>query len=273
MVIVFIGALGVGVGLLLSEILYPEIEELFACPAWYQAFLYVSFAVAVAGLVGCWFTKTHQNTTKLESRIELTLFLVGFALEIVCALVRIESYVLDALICIGGAISSVGFFCGIGSLFGRLKKSKGVYADIYSDLVTCGNIYYNSFPKTKPASLFEIAEVEKYFGTPLPNEIVDFLLEFNGDGNLLFSASEIVDTTKLVCETFKDTTIDVVNKFCFFGADKANEQENLYCYKILDDGSIKDNEIFLWNRKTNETKFVATTLPELIKKYYKNEIC
>ncbi len=272
MAIVLVGSLGVGVGLLLSEILYPQIEELFACPAWYQAFLYSSVAVAVIGLVGCGFTKNCQNTSKLEWRIELSLFLAGLTIEIICALARTQSYVLDIFICIGGAISSVGFFCGIGSLIGRLKKTKLFYSNIYSYLITDGTLSYENFPKNKPASLVEIMEVEKYFGTPLPNELVDFLLEFNGDVALLFSASEIVSTTKLVRKAFKDTTYDGLDKFCFFGADKVGEKGDLFCYKILADGSINDGEIYLWKHKTNQAKLVAKTLPELIKKYYNNKI-
>lgn len=269
MVIVFIGALCVGVGLLLSEILFPQIEELFKCPIWYQVFLYLSFAIAISGIVGCAFTKNRQNTTKFEWNIELALFLGGFALEIFCALARTESYVLNVFICIGGAISSVGFFCGIGSLIGRLRKPKGFYADVYSNLITCGNLNYDNFPKSKPSSLSEIIEVEKFFETSLPAELIDFLLEFNGDGDLLFSTKEIIETTKGVRETFKDTTFIGVDSFCFFGGDGAG---NYFCYKILDDCSIKDGEIYLWDHETNEAQLVETTLKDLIIKYYNGEM-
>lgn len=272
MVIVFIGALGVGVALLLSEILYPQIEDLFACPVWYQTFLYASFLIAVAGLVGCGYTKDRRNTTKLELRIEVVLFLLGLTIEVICALARTESYVLNVFICIGGAISSIGFFCGIGGLIGRFKKPKKVYTYIYSDLVTCENLNYDNYPKTKPAPLLDIMEVEKYFNAPLPNDLVDFLLEFNGDDNFLFSASKIVDTTKLVRETYQNRGFSEIDKFLFFGANKVVDAKNLFCYKILEDGAINDSEIYLWNHETNETELAAKTLPELIKKYYNNEL-
>ena len=270
--VVLVGALGVGVGLLLSEILYPQIEELFACPAWYQAFLYISFAVAIAGLVWCWFTKNRKNTPKIEWQIELGLFIFGFVLEIICALARTESYTKDVFICIGGAISSVGLFCGIGSMLGRLKKPTNTYADIYSNLVTNGNLYYNNFPKTKPASLAEVTEVEEYLGAPLPAELVDFLLEFNGDGNLLFSTKDIISTTKSLRESLNGPAIEGADKFCFIGSDSSGEGANLFCYKITDEGSIQAVKIFLWNRETNDVKPVASTLPELINQLYNNDI-
>ncbi len=124
MAIVFIGSLGVGICLVLSEFLYPDIENLYACPTWYQVVLYIFLAVAIGGLIGCAFTKNRQNTSRLECNIGVALFCVGFILMFVLALVRSEAHILNIFICIGGAICSIGFFCGTASLIGRLKKNK-----------------------------------------------------------------------------------------------------------------------------------------------------
>lgn len=266
MSVVCLGAAGVGACLVMSEVLYPQTDELWECPAWYQAVIYVSLAVAVGGIVGCAFTKNRRNTSKTECNIELALFWGGFVLDAVCAIIRTESRVLDIFIGIGGAISSVGFFCWIGSSTGQIKKLRDVYVDIYRDLITYGQLYYDKFPKSKPAPLLDVIEVEKYFNTPLPAELVDFLLEFNGDGDLLFSANEIIDTTQSVRETFK--AFGGADKFCCFGGDGAG---NYFCYKISDNGRIEDGGIYLWNHETNEATLVAATLPELIKKYYNGE--
>lgn len=260
-----VGALGVGVSLILSEILYPQIEELFDCPAWYQAFLYVSFAVSVGAIVGCGFTKNRKNTPKLECYIELALFWTGLACELVCALARTESHVLNVFICIGGAISSVGFFCGIGSFIGRMKKpKKGEYEKIYY-----GKIPYQNLPALPDAATpKQIIEAEEFFGTMFPNELIDFLLEFNGDGNMLFSAAEIAKTTQSMRGKFKEPDLSGASKFCFFGSDGA---ENYICYRIRGDGSIAAGEIYLWDNGSNETRLIANALPELIEKYYGNE--
>lgn len=263
MTIVFVGAVGFGVCLLLSEILYTQIENFFECPIWYRIFIFISLVFANGGIVGCAFTKNRHNTTNLECNIELALFVVGFIFELGFALASEESFSNALAICIGGAVSSVGFFCGIGSLIGKLKKPKDVYGKIYVELISLGTLPYRQLPKS--ATLLQIMQVEKYFNAMLPNELVYFLLEFNGDGELLFSAEEIIDTAKRVRETFRDTTFNGVDKFCFFGGDGAG---NYFCYKISDDGSIADGEIYLWYHETNETKLVANRLTDLIVEYY-----
>ncbi len=123
--IVLIGALGVGACLLLlflSETLYPEIESLFVSPVWYQIYIYVSLLSLIVGLIGCAFLKNRQNTSKAELYVELALMVVGFVSMFIFASAREQSYIFNIFMCVGGAICSVGFFCGIASLIGYLKK-------------------------------------------------------------------------------------------------------------------------------------------------------
>lgn len=261
-VIVLVGALGVGVMLILSELLYPSIEEFSQCPVWYRVVMYVSLFVVTIGIVGCAFFKNRRNSTKKEFHIELTIFLIGLFLCIVFALARNEAYWKDVVICIGGMLCSVGLFTGIGSLIGLLKKLNGKYAKIYN--------VKNGMKCTLPrnATLSQITNVESYFKASLPAELVEFLLEFNGDGNLLLSAQDIIETNKSVRAKY-DSIYGGINTLCFFGK---NGLGDYFCYEINSDGSIQADKIYLWKHETNKAIEVAKTLPELIEKYYSDEI-
>ncbi len=275
-VLILLGALGVGVMLILSELLYPSIEEFSLCPPWYRAAMYVSLFVITIGIVGCAFFKNRRNTSKDEFHVALIIFLIGFSLSIGFALARNEAYWKDVVICIGGALCSVGLFSGIGSLIGLLKKLNGRFAKIYNNLV------FAKPPKVKPiimgnglrctlpkgATPSQIKKVESYFKTSLPIELVEFLLEFDGDGNLLFSARNIIETTESVRANF-DSVFDGINTLCYFGG---NGFGDYFCYEIDESGSIQAGKIYLWKHETNKAIEVAKSLPELIEKYYGGEI-
>lgn len=124
MAIVFVGALLIGISMFIAEFSYPHIEELFGFPIWYQIFLYGALALAIGGIIGCFFTKNKNNTSKFELYIELVLLIGGLFLEIVLALVRSESTIKAVLICCCGLASSIGMFCGIATLIGRYRKPK-----------------------------------------------------------------------------------------------------------------------------------------------------
>ena len=259
MLIVFIGAVAVGVLLILSEMLFSDIDEFSLCPLWYQITMYASLLVVVGGLVGCGFTKNRLNTTDNEMVINIVLFFFGFAISCYFGLWREEAYWKNVMICIGGAISSVGLFCGIASLIGLSKRSKSEFAYL---LKSYARDRKTSYLNLHPARLTDIIEVENYFDTPLPTDHVEFLLEFNGDGEFLYSTKEIIETTKLFREDLK--TESIAKNLCFIGQD---EEGNHFCYKILDDGTISDDLIYLC-KNSSELIPVAYTLPELIRKYY-----
>ncbi len=263
MLIVFIGALSIAVLLILSETLFYEIDEFTNCPQWYQTTIYASLAIIFFGLIGCGFTKNRLNTSNSEIIVNVSLFILGFVIMIFFTLLRVEAYWKSVVISIGGAMGSIGFFCGTASVIGQLKKLKNEseYAFLLRSFEKKQKTFYL---KIAPGSLTEIKEVAHYFNTSLPNELVDFLLEFDGVGEFLFSAKRIVEITKLVRKNFKDTTFKV-DDLCFIGE---GGQGNYFCYKIKDDGSIDDSNIFLWNHETNERIYVAESLPELIRKFY-----
>ena len=112
--------------------------------------------------------------------------------------------------------------------------------------------------KLSPASLADIMQAERYFDTLLPNDLVNFLLEFDGDGEFLYSTKEIIETTRYLQDN------PTYQNLCFIGQDG---EGNHFCYQILDDGSIYDECIYLC-KNPEEMIPVTDDLQELIYKYY-----
>ena len=159
------------------------------------------------------------------------------------------------MIGIGGAVSTVGFFSGIASLIGFMKKPKSQYAELFQ---TYARDRKTPYYKLLPASLSDIMAAESYFGTPLPNDLVNFLSEFDGNGEFLYSTRQIIEVTQRLRgnPSYPD--------LCFIGQDR---EGNYLCYKIIGDGSIGDECIYLC-KNAEEIVPVADNLGELIYKYY-----
>lgn len=121
-VITLLGGCGVGTNIMLSEILYQHIDDFTKTPIWYQVFMYVSIFVAIIGIILSAIYRNELNTKKIEIIIEILFMIVGLFLMLGLSLARYESYVLDVLICVGGALFSVGLFCFISTEIGLNKK-------------------------------------------------------------------------------------------------------------------------------------------------------
>lgn len=115
-----IGSINVGIGILLSELAYPNIDELTSCPIGYQIYFYISIGVSLLGIVMSILFKRKTKYTMIAIIIESAFIVLGFIL-LCCALSRIESYVLDVLICVGGLMVSIGLFTIVSSLIGRSR--------------------------------------------------------------------------------------------------------------------------------------------------------
>lgn len=252
---VFAGSAAVGAMLILSETLFYEIIEFSLLPLWCKAVMLAGFLAALAGIVGCLFTKNRLNTTRTEMKINLSLFLFGFFLSLIFSLLPTEAQWSAIVVGIGGAICVVGLFLSVASLIGVMKKPKSQYAELLQAYTRDRKTPYFKIP---PAKLSDIMEVESYFGTPLPDDLVNFLLEFNGDGEFLYSAKEIIETTQSLRRDLSRQNL------CIIGQDG---EGNHLCYKILGDGSIDDECIYLC-KNSKEIVPVADDIEELIYKHY-----
>lgn len=253
--LVFAGAATVGVMLILSETLFYEIEAFSLLPLWYKLVMLAGFLAVLAGLVGCLFTKNRLNTARIEIKLNLCLFAAGFVLMLIFALLPTEARWAAVMIGIGGAVSTVGLFSGIASLIGFMKKTKSHYAQLFQAYARERKTPYY---KLSPASLIDIMAVESYFGTPLPDDLVNFLSEFDGDGELLYSTRQIIEVTQRL------RVNPSYHNLCFIGQDG---EGNYLCYKIICDGRFGDECIYLC-KNAEEIVPVADNLSELIYKYY-----
>ena len=120
----------------------------------------------------------------------------------------------------------------------------------------------------KPATLSEIKEAEEIVGCRFPAELRELLTEMNGDRWLLFSTEEIKDvalsTREYLSESYED-----IDRHIFFGGNGCGDY---YCYNIMSDGSDENGKIWIWEHETNRTSFAASSISELIRRYYNDEI-
>ena len=253
--LIFVGAATVRVMLILSETLFYEIEAFSLLPLWYKLVMLAGFLAVLAGLVGCLFTKNRLNTTRSEIKLNLCLFAAGFVLALIFALLPTEARWAAVMIGIGGAVGTVGFFSGIASLIGFMKKPKSQYAELFQAYARDRKTPYY---KLLPASLSAVIAAESYFGTPLPNDLVNFLSEFDGDCEFLYSTRQIIEVTQRLRGNSS------YQGLCVIGQDR---EGNYFCYKIIGDGSIGDECIYLC-KNAEEIVPVADNLGELIYKYY-----
>jgi len=63
------------------------------------------------------------------------------------------------------------------------------WSELYKDLKR----KYDDIELGPPATQSQISEVEEALGVKLPNDISELLLEMNGDGELIFSTTEIIE--------------------------------------------------------------------------------
>ena len=109
---------------------------------------------------------------------------------------------------------------------------------------------------------------EEAVGVAFPSELTALLSELNGDRWLLFSTKEIMETVTLNREALLECYAGIGRHIFFAG----NGCGDCYCYNIDETGQVDDKHIYLWLHETNETELVATSITELIARYYLDEL-
>ena len=103
----------------------------------------------------------------------------------------------------------------------------------------------NEFVKIQPpCPEYEIDNVEKVVGYPLPKELRVLLQELNGDKYLLLSAKEIFENAKRnreIQEEYPDKEFaKKSDKFIFFATNGCGDY---YCYHAYSDGVLDETAI------------------------------
>ena len=120
----------------------------------------------------------------------------------------------------------------------------------------------------EPALPAEIEEAEKCVGFPFPEELRALLSEMNGDRFLLFSTKEIMEIAEATREYLEESCEEIRQHIFFAG----NGCGDYYCYNADSDGNVDSSKIYIWLHETDECRPVASDIPELIRRYYQDEI-
>lgn len=119
-----------------------------------------------------------------------------------------------------------------------------------------------------PALMHEIERAQEYVGHPFPEDLVNLLLELNGDKWLIFSTEEIIETAFNTREYLSDCYENIQNHIFFAG----NGCGDYYCYNVSGDGKVEDDKIYIWEHEENSCRIVAKSIEEMIHRYFHDEI-
>lgn len=145
---------------------------------------------------------------------------------------------------------------------------------MYRDLIGKMIEGHNWAKLQEPCSEDEIKKAEDYVGFLFPEELKTLLRETNGDHWFLLSAEDIIKHVKTNREIFPeylepDEFEEKVNRFVYFATNGCGDY---YCYRVLENGETDRSAIYIWEHELFEIREVAKDIPELITKYYNNEI-
>ena len=146
---------------------------------------------------------------------------------------------------------------------------------MYRELIA-GLIQGNNWAQLQPPCPdADIERAGKYVGYPFAEGLKALLRETNGDHWLLMSADELMENVKLNREILAEASEDEkelwekVNRHIFFATNGCGDY---YCYRVLPGGEVDTGAIYLWEHETFAHHAVAKDIPDLIGKYYHDEV-
>ncbi len=136
---------------------------------------------------------------------------------------------------------------------------------MWKELITSLKEFNNYVEFNPPADCIELKQVEDKLNVQLPYDLKKLLSEFNGDNWFVLSTTQIIeDNTRLrATEAFMplDHILFIARNGCgdYLG------------YAITGDG-LRDDLIYFWDHELDNRIYKASSLEELICKYYSGEI-
>ena len=127
----------------------------------------------------------------------------------------------------------------------------------------------------EPCSGDDIKAAEETVGCKFPEELKAFLRETDGDHWLLLSAGEIIENVERNREILSTAFDDPaeyqkqVDSYLYFATNGCGDY---YCYRIRSDHKVDDSVIYLWEHETFTCRPAASSIRELIDRYYRDEI-
>lgn len=125
-----------------------------------------------------------------------------------------------------------------------------------------------------PCPESEVEKAERYVGFAFPEELKALLRETNGDHWFLLSSDEIINHVKTNREIYPEYLEpeefeEKVNRFIYFATNGCGDY---YGYRIQSNGKPDTSAIYIWEHELFEIREVAKDIPDLISKYYNDEI-
>lgn len=151
----------------------------------------------------------------------------------------------------------------------QCRSCWGAIDDMYLDLVNefrTTRKYGDEIRPRPPVSAKDISCAEQQLGIRFPQELIDLLLEMDGDCDLFLGLDDIIQYNG-----YQYSENYPIGSLLFFGADGAG---NLFAYKV-EEKEAKSGEIYLWDHeiavwgpKEDELRYQADSLLALIQDYY-----
>lgn len=138
---------------------------------------------------------------------------------------------------------------------------------MYREAIDHGALKSDWIKVQSPASMDDIIKAENAIGYSFPNDLKQLLLELNGDKYLFLSTAEIIETTTILPKDLSE--YENITQHIFFAT---NGCRDYYCYNLDENGVADGEKIYCWDHETNETHIVASSILELIERYYNDEI-
>ena len=113
------------------------------------------------------------------------------------------------------------------------------------------------------------------FIIPIEDAIDDFAIPDEPESyDSSKKAEEIIDNVRrnreILAEYFElDEFEEKVNRFVYFATNGCGDY---YCYRVLPNNETDTSAIYIWEHELFETREVAKDIPDLITKYYNNEV-
>lgn len=136
---------------------------------------------------------------------------------------------------------------------------------MWKELITSLKEFNDYVKFNPPANDIEFEQIENKLNIKLPIDLKKLLSEFNGDNWFLLSTTQIIEDNIRIrsMDVFMplDSILFIANNGCgdYFG------------YAITGDG-LRDDLIYFWDHELDNRIYKASSLKELICKYYSGEI-
>jgi len=138
---------------------------------------------------------------------------------------------------------------------------------MYKELFVTGRQTNPYIKIEEPANSKLIRKSETKLRCSFPEELIAYLTEINGDGDLFLSTERIATENLSVRDALAECYPNL-DQYLFIAGNGCGDY---YGYQ-LSDGKVSNNEIVLWEHEDNSIRTVASNLASLIKLMYIDQV-